>query len=195
MISIRSITLVALLILCSVTLIAKQAKHSPAFLSMDKKVEILQANAQRPPAQPQNTDITQDELNGYLAEGGVDLPKGIQDVKVDMKPAVVHAAATVDFDTISQGHTGSNPIFSALVSGTHDVEAQAQASGTHGTGTIIVDWVKLDGVQVPRAALEYLMEHYVQPKYPNAGMTTTFSLPLRIDMAVVNTGKVTLTQK
>lgn len=193
--SIRNITFFALLILCSVTLIAKQAQHSPAFLSMDKKVEILEANAQRPPTQPQNTEITQQELNAYVAEGGVDLPKGVQDVKVDMKPAVVHATATVNFDTISQGHTGNNPIFSALFSGTHDVEAQAQASGVHGTGTLIVDWVKLDGVQIPRSALEYLMQHYVKPKYPNAGMTTTFPLPVRIDTAVVNAGKVVLTQK
>lgn len=193
--SIQTVTLFLLVVLCSITLIAKQAQHSAAFLSMDKKVEILQANAQRPPAQPQNTPITQDELNAYLAEGGVDLPKGVQEVKIDMKPAVVHTLATVDFDTISEGHTGNNPIFSALFSGTHDVEAQAQASGANGTATIIVDWVKLDGVQVPRSALEYLIQHYVKPKYPNAGMTTTFPLPARIDMAVVNQGTVTLTQK
>lgn len=187
--------LFALLVLCSLTLTAKQAKHSPAFISMDRKVEILEANAQRPPTAPQNTDVTQDELDAYLAEGGVDLPKGIQDVKIDMKPAVVHATATVNFDTISQGHTGNNPIFSALFTGIHDVEAQAQASGAQGEGTIIVDWVKLDGVQVPKSALEYLMQHYVKPKYPNAGMTTRFPLPVRIDMAVVSSGKVTLTQK
>lgn len=184
-----------LLVLFSLTLVGKQTKHSAAFTSMDRKVDILEANAQRQPATPQNTDITQEELNAYLAEGGVDLPKGIQDVKVDMKPAVVHATATVNFDTISQGHTGNNPIFSALFTGTHDVEAQAQASGARGEGTIIVDWVKLDGVQVPRSALEYLMQHYVKPKYPNAGMTTRFPLPVRIDMAVVSAGRVTLTQK
>jgi hypothetical protein len=193
--TIRLASVVAFIFLISLTVIAKQAKHSPAFLSMDRKVEVLQANAQRPPAQPQNTEITQEELNAYLAEGGVDLPKGIQDVKIDTKPAVVHATATVNFDTISQGHTGNNPLFSALFTGVHDVEAQAQASGAQGEGTIIVDWVKLDGVQVPKSALEYLMQHYVKPKYPNAGMTSRFPLPVRIDMAVVSQGKVALTQK
>ena len=191
----RSFFVACLLLLAAVTVIAKQTKHSPAFLSMDRKVEILEANAQRPPAQPQNTDITQDELNAYLAEGGVDMPKGIESAKIDMKPAVLHATATVNFDTLAEGHTGNNPIFSALFTGTHDVEAQAQASGAAGQGTIIVDWVKLDGVQVPKSALEYLMQHYVKPKYPNAGMTTRFPLPVRIDMAVVSQGKVTLTQK
>ncbi len=190
-----AIALLTAVLLLSSALLAKQAKHSAAFLSMEKKVDILDANAQKPPQTPQNTDITQDELNAYLAEGGVDMPKGIESAKIDMKPAVVHATATVNFDTLAEGHGGGNPIFSALFSGTHDVEAQAQASGAQGQGTVIVDWVKLDGVQVPRAALEYLVQHYVKPKYPNAGMTTKFPLPDRVDMAVVSQGKVTLTQK
>jgi hypothetical protein len=186
---------VAIPLLLIVSLAASQVQHSPAFESMDRKVEILEANAQRPPSQPQITDIAQRELNAYIAEGGVDLPKGVHDVKAYFEPAIVHATATVDFDTLAAGHTGGNPIFSALFNGTHDVEAQAQASGARGQGTVIIDWVKLDGIEIPRAALEYLVQHYVQPKYPNAGMTTKFALPLQIDMAVVSRGKVTLTQK
>jgi hypothetical protein len=191
----RALPIVTGVLLLTITLIAHSAKHSAAFLSMDRKVEILQANAQRPPSQPQITELTQQELNAYIAEGGVDLPKGIETAKFDLTPAVIHATATINFDTISEGHTGNNPIFSALFTGVHDVEAQAQASGSHGEGTIAVDWVKLDGVEIPRSALDYLMQHYVKPKYPNAGMTTTFALPLRIDMAVVQHGMVTLTQK
>ena len=191
----RALPILAAVLLLTATLIARSVKHSAAFLSMDRKVEILEANAQRPPSQPQNTDLTQPELNAYIAEGGLDLPKGIESAKFELNPAVIHTTATVNFDTISEGHTGNNPIFSALFTGVHDVEAQAQASGAHGQGTIAVDWVKLDGVQIPRSALEYLLQHYVKPKYPDAGMTTTFALPLRIDMAVVTSGKVTLTQK
>lgn len=191
----RVFPVAVLLFLFSISVIAKQAKHSQAFLSMDRKVEILQANAQRPPQQPQTTDLTEEELNAYFAEGGVDLPKGIKSAKFDLKPAVIHATATVDFDTLAEGHTSGNPLLSVLFSGTHYVEAQAQASGAQGEGTIIADWVKLDGVEVPRAALEYLVQHYAKPKYANAGMTTRFPLPVRIDMAVVSQGKVTLTQK
>lgn len=193
--SIRVVPVVFVLLLLSLGVIAKQPKHSAAYLSMDRKVEMLQANAQRPPQQPQNTDLTQEELNAYLAEGGVDIPKGIENAKFDLKPAVVHATARVNFDTLAEGRTGGNPLFSMLFTGIHDVEAQAQASGAHGEGTIIIDWVKLDGVEIPRQGLEYLVQRYVKPKYPNAGMTTRFPLPVRIDMAVVSQGKVTLTQK
>jgi len=192
--SIRSLPVIVLIALITIG-VAGKAKHSPAFLSMDRKVALLEANAEQPPAQPQTTELTEQELNAYLSEGGVELPKGIDGAKFEFKPAVVHATASVNFDELAEGRTGNNPIFSALFSGTHDVEAQAQASGTHGQGTVAVDWVKLDGVEVPRAALEYLIKHYVKPKYPSAGMTTQFLLPLRIDMAVVSAGKVSLTQR
>jgi hypothetical protein len=191
----RTAAATTIFVLLTVGLAARQVQHSLAFENMDRKVEILEANAQRPPSQPQITDITQQELNAYIAEGGVDLPNGVEDVKADFRPAIVHATATVDFDTLAAGHAGGNPIFSALFSGTHDIEAQAQASGAHGEGMVMIDWVRLDGVAIPRAALEYLIHQYVQPKYPSAGMTTRFALPLRIDLAVVSQGKVTLTQR
>ena len=114
----------------------------------------------------------------------------------DLRPAVVHATSEVNFDQLSEGHGGGgNPIFSALFSGTHDVEAEAQASGTNGEGTVTIQSVKLDGVQVPKSALEYLIQHYVKPKYPQAGMTSTFELPAKIDTAVVQQGQVELVQK
>jgi hypothetical protein len=60
---------------------------------------------------------------------------------------------------------------------------------------VTIQSVKLDGMQVPKSALEYLVQHYVKPRYPQAGMTTTFDLPARIDSAVVQQGQVELTQK
>jgi hypothetical protein len=53
----------------------------------------------------------------------------------------------------------------------------------------------LDGSEVPRWALEFFVQHYITPKYPNVGMTTTFKLPLRIESAVVDTGRVRLVQR
>ncbi len=186
--------LLSLLAIALLALVAQAAAHSAAYQSMDRKVEIIESNAQRPQAQPQSTDLTEQELNAYFNEGGVTLPNGISNVKLQLLPAVVEADAQVDFDALSSDRN-VNPIFAAMFSGQHDVHVQAQASGIAGKGTIAIDSVKLDGVQIPRSALQYLVERYVKPRYPQAGLTTTFSLPLRIEMAVVHQGKVTLTQK
>ncbi len=185
----------ALIILATFALLAQAARHSPAYLSMDKKIAAIESNSSNPPAQPQTTTITQDELNAYLNEGGVNIPKGLSNVKIALSPGAVHATSQVDFDQLSEGHGGGNPIFSALFSGTHDVEADAQASGSNGQGTVTIETVKLDGVTVPKSALEYLIQHYVKPKYPQAGMTSTFALPDNIQTANVQQSQVALTQK
>ena len=82
-----------------------------------------------------------------------------------------------------------------MFSGKHDVEVVAQASGAGGTGSIQVQSIQLDGSEVPRWALEFFVQHYITPKYPNVGMTTTFKLPLRIESAAVETGRVRLVQR
>lgn len=185
----------ALLILATFALLAQAARHSPAYLSMDKKIAAIESNTTNPPAQPQTTTITQDELNAYLNEGGVNVPKGLSDIKIEFVSGTVHASSQVNFDQLSEGHGGGNPIFSALFSGTHDVEADAQASGSNGQGTVTIETVKLDGVTVPKSALQYLIQHYVKPKYPQAGMTSTFTLPDNIETASVQQSQVALTQK
>jgi hypothetical protein len=195
MISTRDRSFIALIVLGTFALFAQAARHTPAYLSMDKKIAILESNAGETSAKPQTTTITQDELNAYLTEGGVQIPKGLSNVKIEFQPGTVHASSQVDFDQLSEGHGGGNPIFSALFSGTHDVEADGEASGSDGQGTVTIQSVKLDGVPVPKSALQYLIQHYVKPKYPSAGMTSTFALPEKIETAVVQQSQVALTQK
>jgi hypothetical protein len=193
MISSRDRFFVSMLLLATFALFAQAARHTPAYTSMEKKIALLEAG---PTAPSQTVTMTQDELNSFFAEGGVQVPKGLSNIKFDLRPGIVHATSEVDFDLLSEGHGGGgNPLFSALFSGTHDVDAEAQASGTGGQGTVTIQSVKLDGVQVPKSALEYLIQHYVKPKYPQAGMTSTFELPVQIDSATVQQGQVELVQK
>jgi hypothetical protein len=193
MISSRDRIFVFLLLLATFALFAEAARHTPAYTSMEKKIATLEAG---PTTQAQTVTMTQDELNAFFAEGGVQVPKGLSSIKFDLRPEIVHATSEVDFDQLSEGHGGGgNPLFSALFSGTHDVDAEAQASGSGGQGTVTIQSVKLDGVPVPKSALQYLIQHYVKPRYPQAGMTSTFELPVKIDRATVQQGQVELVQK
>src|SRR5512146_3141350 len=106
MISVRDRCFLALLILATFALFADAARHTPAYLSMDKKIAVIESNASNPPAQPQTTSITQDELNAYLNEGGVNLPQRLSNVKIEFSPATIHASSQVNFDQLSEGHGG-----------------------------------------------------------------------------------------
>jgi hypothetical protein len=196
MISTRDRCLFALLLMGTFALFAQAARHTPAFLSMDQKIAVLENNAAEPSRGPRTMTITQDELNAYLTEGGVQLPKGLSNVKFELRPGVVHASSKVNFDQLAEARGGgANPLLSAIFVGTHDVDAEGLASGSGGQGTVTIQSVKLDGVQVPKSALEYLIQHYVKPKYPRAGMTSNFALPAAIESAVVQQSQVKLTQK
>ncbi len=173
---------------------AQTGAHSAAYRSMDQKVQHIQQNAQRPQPDQTPTELTAAELNAYFSEGGVKLPHGLQSVKFSSKPAVVTANARVDFDALTAGRTNANPLLS-LFTGVHDVVVVAQASGAGGQGSVRVESMSIDGVNVPRAAMEYFVRHYVTPKYPGVGLDSRFRLPDRIDTAIVGSDRVTLTQK
>lgn len=171
------------------------AGRSPAFRSMEQKISFLNANAKRAHPDPKPVEITETEANAYFNEGGVKLPKGVSNVHLTAKPGEIDGVAQVDFEQIMQGRGGSsNPLYS-MFNGQHAVHATSQASGTNGVASIRIQSVDLDGVEIPQWALEWFVQHYLTPKYKNVGMTSTFKLPLRIESAAVESGKVRLVQR
>jgi len=140
------------------------------------------------------TVLPDDEGNAYFAAGRVKLPASVQQLRYSTTPDTVNAVARIDFDTLTQNSTSNNPLLS-LFSGVHDVRVIAGASAQNGTATVTTQSVEIDGVTVPRVALEYFVEKYLTSKYPNVGMTSRFKLPSRVDSAKVETAKVTVNQR
>jgi hypothetical protein len=173
---------------------SRAANNAPAFRSMQQKLEYIETNADRQPPAPKPTPITTEEFAAWLNGGGVTLPAGISDVQFSSVPAVITANARVDFDKLTAGVKSANPLLS-IFSGVHDVVVTAQASGAQGTGSVRVESMTIDGVKVPRMAMQYAVDKYLKPKYPNVGLNSTFKLPARIDVAVVGNNVVTVTQK
>ncbi len=171
-----------------------QANHTPEFRAMERKIAYLKQNAAKAHPDPKPTEITEAEANAYFNEGGVKLPKGVSHVRLTSMPGTIDGHAQVDFEALTQGKSSANPLLS-LFSGTHDIHVVAQAGGSNGSASIHAQSVALDGVEVPQMLLQLFVQHFLTPKYPNVGITSTFKLPLKIDSAVVDTGHVTLVQK
>jgi hypothetical protein len=188
----------ALLLLLSAILSAAQLpqhdSHGPEFLAMQQKLEYLRHNGAKPKPDPKPTYLTEREANAYFNEGGVKLPKGVSNVRLTSQPGILEAHAQVDFEAIMQRNGSTNPLLE-LFSGAHDVHVITQARGSGGTGTIRVQSAYLDGIEIPQMALQFFAQRYITQKYPHVGVTSTFKLPLRIDSAVVEAGRVVLIQK
>jgi len=167
---------------------------NPAAQSMERKLEHIERNADAPAPDSRPTVMTEEEVNAYLNSGAVELPKGVQRVRLEGQPGVVTAHTRVDFDQITQGSRSINPLLS-LFSGVHDVEVVAHARGEHGMGYVHADHVFLDGVEVPQMALQFFVDRYLKPKNPQIGIDSRFQMPDRIDNAVVGQHQLSIIQK
>jgi hypothetical protein len=168
--------------------------YQSALASADRKFQHIAQNAQASTPDQQPTVLTEREVNAYVASENVKLPTGVKSVRFSGRPGMIDATARVDFDEIMASRRTSNPLLS-LFSGVHDVHAVAKAQGSGGQGRVEIQSVDLDGTTIPRMALEFFVERYITPKYPNVGMDSTFKMPYRIDTAAVGQGMLTITQK
>ena len=162
--------------------------------SMQRKLDHIRDNAELAHPDPTPTVLTEEEVNDYLASGKVQLPQGVRKVTLAGRSGVVDGFVTVDFDEIRAGQRSSNPLLS-IFSGIHNVQVEGDASGSGRQGKVHVRNVAIDGIEVPRMALEYFVEKYITPKYPNVGLDSQFPLPDKIDTATVGYHKVTVTQR
>jgi len=186
---------VTLLLLAGACSVAQQpaSQHRLAD-SLQRKLDHLHQNAARPHPDQTPTVMTEEEINDYFAAGRVKLPVGVKKVTFQGQSGMITALTTVDFDEIRAGQRSSNPLLS-IFSGTHNVRVETDAAGSGGKGKVHVRTVSIDGIDVPRIALEYFINKYLKPKYPNVGIDSEFELPERIDMAIVGYHKLTVTQK
>lgn len=170
-------------------------RQSATFAGAERKIDWIAENGRSGHPSTRPTVLTSAEWNAYLNEGGVTLPEGVSSVHLTTDPAVVHGDAEVDFDQLTANRTRKNPLLQ-LFTGKHHVTVTAQAAASNGIGTVRVESVQFDGLEIPRMALEYFCNRYLRPKYGNAyGMDSTFRLHSHIDTAILGADKVTITQR
>ena len=141
--------------------------------------------------------ITELEANSYLAyEFSYALPYGVSEVLLRFEPGRIGGSAVVDFDRLKEGFdTPPNPIADFLLRGVHGIEMEGTAWGLDGTGEFRLERVLFDGVELPRPVIDYMIEQYLLPRYPNTAIDRPFQLPFSIDDFRAGTGYVVLTGK
>lgn len=191
----KTISITTVFLICTVCIAGLQdgSQHRLAD-SLQRKLDYIHRNGRVAHPDQTPTVMTEEEINDYFAAGRVKLPQGVKKVTFQGQSGVLTGIAIIDFDEIRAGQHSSNPLLS-LFSGTHVVRAETDAAAAGGQGKVHVRIVSIDGIDVPRMALEYFLSKYVTPKYPNVGMDSVFQLPDRIDLAIIGYHKLTVTQK
>jgi hypothetical protein len=173
---------------------ATEAMYRAASASAETKFRHIEANAAAANPDQTPTVLTEREINAYLSSGDVKLPKGVNQLRLSGAGGSVTANALIDFDKVTEGKKSSNPLL-GIFSGVHQVEVVSHAQGSGGQGRVHIDSASIDGIGVPRIALEYFATKYIKPKHPNLGLDSQFPLPDRIDTATIGDHTLTLTQR
>ena len=161
---------------------------------IETKLQHIAANAEANPPDQTPTELSEEEVNAWLASGRITLPNGVKSVVLSSQPGIISGTARVDFDQVRAGRSSYNPLLSVF-NGEHNVGVVAHAHGAGGEGVVHVDKVTHDYVEIPKFALQMFFENYLTPKYTNLGLDSRFTLPDRIDTATVGSHKLILTQK
>ena len=162
--------------------------------SAQKKFDHIHQNGQRLHPDSHPTELTEQEVNAYLATGNVRLPAGVDSVRLIGISGAITGRCRVDFDRVRAGRPNSNPLLK-LFSGMHEVVVSAQAAGANHQGRVHVNSVAIDGIEVPSFVLELFVDKYVTPRYPGVGLDSTFALPDKIEMATVGQHVLTIVQR
>ncbi len=163
--------------------------------SMEAKIASVKGNGEKERPAKRATVFQQDEINAYFAERRLTMPDGVRSVTFMLTPNLVRSQARVDFDDITRDRRTRNPLM-YLFTGTHDVEVSARtASAGAGIVHVSVESVTIDGVTVPRMALQFFIDRFVSPKYPKVGLDRDYRLPAKMDSVVIGQRQGTVTQK
>jgi hypothetical protein len=162
--------------------------------SLQRKLDYIKQNGELAHPNPAPTVMTEEEINDYMASGRVKLPQGVKKVTFSGETGVMTGVAMIDFDEIRAGQHLSNPLLS-LFNGTQAVRVEADAAGSGGKAKVHVRTVSINGINVPRFALEIFINKFLKPKYPNVGMDSEFQLTDRIDTATIGYHKLTVVQR
>lgn len=158
------------------------------------KLQSVEENAKKAQPDQRPTDFPDNELNAWLASDKVKLPVGVQRVVFHTQANKIQSDLRADFDAITESKRATNPLL-YLFTGIHDVTVIADAHADHGKATAQVRSVAIDGIEVPRIALELFVKRYLQPRYPKAALDSVFDLPARIDSAIIAKGHTMIYQK
>ena len=70
------------------------------------------------------------------------------------------------------------------------MEVSGRFTAENGLGRYDILGIRIDDQEIPKVLIDFLLAHYVLPKYPGAGPNTDFDLPFNIRSIELMPGKV-----
>ena len=160
------------------------AAVDPAAASVTRKLDIIQSGRAKPGAV---FVFTSAELNAWVrVKAPMVVPEGLRQPRLEMGNGTATGYALVDFLKMQQGAgIETNWLVSKLIQGEKRLMATASIQSANGRATVHLIRVEIGGLAVSGATLDFLIDTFFRPLYPDAKIDEPFELSDRVDRIVV----------
>jgi hypothetical protein len=160
------------------------AATDPLAQNVTRKLEIIQSGRAKPGSV---LVLTAAELNAWArVKAPMIVPEGLREPRLELGNGTATGYAMVDF--LKLRHAAgieTNWLISKLIQGEKRVMASATIESANGRATVHLLRVEIGGLAVSGATLDFLIDTFFRPLYPDAKIDEPFELADRVDRIVV----------
>lgn len=156
-------------------LIASLSAATAEYRSVQHKFDLIQGGRLRPGSR---VHLTPAELNAYAREAVPEVTGGVRNPELKLvSPGIAQATALVDFGEIRRSQ-GNSPgwVMRHLLDGERPVTVRAGIRSAAGHATVDIQSVQVSGVEISGGTLDFLIQHFLLPLYPDAAVGRPFEL-------------------
>ena len=156
----------------------------PLAMSVAKRLDQIQTGKAKPGAV---YHFTPAELNAWVR---MKVPSivhdGFREPLLQLGNGMASASAQVDFLKVRRAEgIETNWLVAKLIQGEKLVTAQATIQSSHGQGVVHIVRVEIGGLAVTGPPLDFLVQNFLLPFYPDAKIDEPFELAGNVDRIVV----------
>jgi hypothetical protein len=129
-------------------------------------------------------DLSAAELNAWAAdEARIYAPGATRNIKLVLTNGAATGSALIDFLKLRQAATHEDPgwIMKNLFAGERPVIVTARFEARNRRARVDVDRVEVSGVPIEGATLDFLIENWLRPTFPDVKINEWFDLGFRVD--------------
>ena len=153
---------------------------SSDYLSVKRKLDLIESDKLRPGSR---VVLTSNELNALVVnEVAESYAQGVRDPKVELGAGSATGAALIDFLKLRQASgKPSGWVMQKLLAGERSVRVTARIRSGSGRAVVDVERVEISGVVIDGKMLDFLIQNYLIPQFPEARIGQPFELAHHVD--------------
>jgi hypothetical protein len=164
----------------SMTITVSLRGADPAAIGVSRKLDLIQSGRAKPGSVFRFSEA---ELNAWVRwKAPTIVPDGFRRPRLVLGNGEATASALIDFLKVRNASgIQTNFLVAKLIQGEKLVTARAAIQSAHGKATVHLLRVEIGGLAVTGAPLDFLVQNFFQPFYPNAKIDEPFELAGNVD--------------